>query len=79
MFEKELTLAKRNIYVSKAISRLPGKTGGFREILLSVERKYGDAPEKSSLRETHQRKIVDLKTLIAASIIKESKLIKRGA
>ena len=34
MFEKELSLAKRNIYVSKAISKLPGKTGGFREYLL---------------------------------------------
>lgn len=82
MFEKELNLAKKNMYVSKAISRLPGKTGGFREYLLSFERKYGNTPVKNSLRNLYRnstKEIVDLKTLIAALIIKESKLIKRGA
>lgn len=82
MFEKELTLAKKNIYVSKAISRLPGKTGGFREYLLSFERKNGDTPVKKSLRNIYKnstKEIIDLKTLIVTLIIKESKLIKRGA
>lgn len=82
MFEKELNLAKKNIYVSQAISRLSGKTGGFREYLLYFERKYGDAPVKSSLRNLYRnstKEIVDLKILVAVLIIKESKLIKRGA
>lgn len=76
MFEKELNLAKKNIYVSKAISRLPGKTGEFLEHLLLFEKKYGDAPVKKSLKSIYKnstKEIIDIKKLTAAIIIKESK------
>ena len=76
IFENELTKIKRNIYINRAICKLPGKTGSFRDYITIFGKKYGEQTVKEALKKMYQdtkRDVIDIKGLTAAYIIKESK------
>jgi len=70
--EKELVKVRRNIYVSRAISKLNEKSLEYKEFLEIFEHKYTQESVKAALRELYMfnREIKDIKGLIAALIIK---------
>lgn len=82
VFEKEIEKAKKNIFISKGITKLPGKTGAYREYITYFGIKYGENVVREALKKMYnsvKREVPDIKGLTAAYIIKESKLQKRGA
>ena len=82
VFEKEIEKAKKNIFISKGISALPGKTGAYREYITHFGIKYGENVVREALKKMYisiKKEAPDIKGLTAAYIIKESKLQKRGA
>ena len=70
--EKALVKAKRNIYVSKAISKLSDKNIEYKRFLEILSHKYREENVKTALRELYSfnSEIKDLKGLTAALIIK---------
>ena len=70
--KRELVRARRNIYVSRAISRLKGKSSEYREFLEIFSSKYDEKTVKATLRDlyTFNREIKDIKSLTVALIRK---------
>ncbi len=70
--EKEFVKARKNIHVSRAISKLQEKSYEFKEFLEIFEHKYTQEAVKAALRELYMfnREIKDIKGLTAALIIK---------
>ncbi len=68
--ERELVRARRNIYVSKAISKLRGKSSEYKDFLEMFSSKYDEETVKATLRElyTFNREIKDIKSLTVALI-----------
>ncbi|MEG0235498.1 MAG: hypothetical protein RR523_01700 [Cetobacterium sp.] len=82
VFEKEIEKIKKNIYISKGISKFPGKTGAYREYITYFGIKYGENVVREALIKMYnsvKKDVPDIKGLTAAYIIRESKLQKRGA
>lgn len=74
--EKELVNARRNIYVSRAISKLEGQSLEYKNFLEIFSEKYNKESVKATLRElyTFNREIEDIKRLTAALIMKNYSL-----
>jgi hypothetical protein len=74
--EKELVKARRNIYVSRAISKLNRKSFEYKEFLEIFSKKYNQESVKATLRElyTFNREIEDIKRLTVALIMKNYSL-----
>jgi len=70
--EKELVKAKRNIYVSRAISKLNKKSREYKNFLEILSHKYREENVKAALRDLYNfnREIKDIKGLTAALIIR---------
>ncbi|GLI56988.1 hypothetical protein PM10SUCC1_25020 [Propionigenium maris DSM 9537] len=70
--EKEFARARKNIYVSRAISKLQEKSQEYINFLEIFEHKYTQEAVKAALRELYMfnREIKDIKGLTAALIIK---------
>ncbi len=70
--EKEFARARKNIHVSRAISKLQEKSIEFKNFLEIFEHKYTQEAVKAALRELYMfnREIKDIKGLTAALIIK---------
>jgi hypothetical protein len=74
--KKELVKARRNIYVSRAISKLNRKSFEYKEFLEIFSKKYNQESVKATLRElyTFNREIEDIKRLTVALIMKNYSL-----
>ena len=72
MFNKDLQNAIKNIYVSKAISRLEGGSSGYLDFLYRISRRYSPDTVKAALKELYifNKEIEDIERLTAALIIK---------
>jgi len=70
--ENELVKARKNIYVSKAISKLNKKSMEYKEFLEIFSHKYREENVKAALRDLYRfdHEIKDIKGLTAALIIK---------
>lgn len=70
--ERELAKVRKNIHVSKAISKLQEKSYEYINFLENFEHKYTQEAVKAALRELYMfnREIKDIKGLTAALIIK---------
>jgi hypothetical protein len=76
MFEREVSKAIRNIHVSKAISKIEGKSQGYLIFLGKFAHKYGESAIKAALEElyTYNREIYSIERLTVATIMKYSHL-----
>lgn len=74
-FEKEIAKLKRNIHISKAISKLPFKVNEFADILRIFANKYSEYDVKEACKQlyNYNRDIPDLKNLVAAYTVKSFK------
>lgn len=80
VFEKEIEKVKKNIFISKGIAKLPGKTGAYREYITYFGIKYGENVVREALKKMYnsvRKEVPDIKGLTAAYIIKESKLQRK--
>jgi hypothetical protein len=76
MFEKEVRKSLRNIHVSKAVSKLNGKSREYLDFLEMFSRKYGRTAVETALEElyTYNREIYSIERLTVAIIMKHSHL-----
>ncbi|GLI57334.1 hypothetical protein PM10SUCC1_28480 [Propionigenium maris DSM 9537] len=74
--EKALNRARKNIYVSKAVSRLKRGTWEYLEYLRIFSHKYREENVKAALRDLYSfnREIKDIKGLTAALVRKNYNL-----
>lgn len=74
-FEKEINKLKKNIYISRAISKLPFKTREFADILRVFSNKYSEYDVKEACKQlyNYNREIPDLRNLVAAYTVKNFK------
>jgi hypothetical protein len=72
MFHRELSIALKNVHVSRAVSSLPYKSSEYNDFLEIFTHKYGIDTVKAALNELYHYKynIADIKRLTAAKIIK---------
>ncbi len=72
MFDKEVWKAMKNIYVSRAISKLEKKSSEFKELLEIFSYKYGEESVKAALRELYSinKEVKDIKGLTISLIVK---------
>ncbi len=72
MFKRYLGSLLKNIYVSKSISKLDGKSQEYLNFLEVFSNKYNPETVKAALRELYNinREIEDIKRLTAALIMK---------
>ncbi len=72
MFKREVTKAMRNIYVSRAISKLKGKSGEFISFLEMFSNKYSEESVKRALKDLYYctAEVADIKALAASKTVK---------
>lgn len=75
-FEREINKLRKNIYVSRAISKLPFKTGEFADILRVFSNKYSEYDVKETCKQlyNYNKEIPDLRNLVAAYTVKNFKM-----
>jgi len=76
MYDKDLKKARKNIHVSKALSRLKGSSHEYLQFLEIFSHKYQEENIKAALRDLYffNREIKDIKGLTAALIRKNYNL-----
>lgn len=74
MFREEVTKAMRNVHVSKAVSKLEGKSQGYIDFLGIFTHRYGENAIKAALEELYSfnKEIYEIKRLTVATIMKHS-------
>ena len=77
-FEREIEKIKKNIHISRAVSKLPFKTQSLRDILRMLSSKYSEHDVKEACKNicSYNRDIPDIKNLIAAYTVKSFKARK---
>ncbi len=65
MFKKELTKAMRNIYVSRSVSKLKGKSSEFNKFIGMLSNKYSEVSVRRALKDLYYctSDITDIKAL----------------
>jgi len=76
MFEKEVRKSMRNIHISKAVSKLDGKSREYLDFLEIFAHKYGRTAVETALEElyTYNSEIYDIERITVATIMKHSHL-----
>ena len=71
-FKKEIDLAKRSIHVSRAISKLPGRSAELEETARILANRYTQYDVKETLKNMYRynREIPDIKKKLIADTIK---------
>lgn len=71
-FKKEIDLARKNIHVSRAISKLPGRSSEFEETARILANRYTQYDVKETIKNLykHNKEISDIKKKLITDTIK---------